>query len=215
MWHSTWAWLKNGDWKPTFDGMATLIAGVVAFGAVQWQLRRQRQTQHEDRLAESRSVATAILFEIDLVYRSMIRETAKILEDAGEREFVAKPHPLHFPVYEGNTTKLGQLPSEIVQDVVQCYGAVMRQLITVQQYSIAITKSHEKAHGEINWKGMAAEYRTHLKQSGPTLMLLVHRVSEHLCEYTQVPFEAPTIAVASENASAISDKIRKMESSPN
>jgi len=197
--------------KLTLDGLMTLIAGLIAFAAVIWQIRSsskqvqdqikaQRDAEREEQERQKRAVATAILFEIDLIYRSMIRDTGEAIqnEKAVGGEFVVKPHSLHFAVYEGNASKIGQLPANIGQDIVEFYGSATRFLITLQAYSDAVRNAHE-APSNIDWRGMASQYREHTVKAIPWVRLLSYMVSRRLCEYAGVEFTAPTIAVAAEN----------------
>ena len=102
---------RGTDWRKRFtpDGDLTLVAAAIAFIAViiqirssskqvQDQIKAQRDAEREEQERQKRAVATAILFEIDLIYRSMIRDTGEAIqnEKAVGGEFVVKPHSLHF-----------------------------------------------------------------------------------------------------------------------
>lgn len=207
---------RGTDWCKGFtpDGIMTLIAGMLAFAAVQWQMWDQRRTLRQEQDRQNRAVATAILFEIDSVFRSKIRETGKTLEDTSNQEFVVKPYSLWFSVYEGNSIKLGQLPPNIVQEIVSVYGTLKRHLVTLQEYSTAVKNAHAALHEDgVDWDGMASRYRTEVVQGTPVVTLQTYYVSKHLCEYTGVKFESPTIAVAAENVDLLNKKLSEIESS--
>jgi hypothetical protein len=216
---------RRTDWSKSFspDGDLTLVAAVIAFIAiiiqirssskqVQDQIKAQRDAEREEQERQKRAVATAILFEIDLIYRSMIRDTGEAIrnEKAVGGEFVVKPHSLHFAVYEGNAGKIGQLPASIGQDIVEFYGSATRFVITLQAYSDAVRNAHE-APSNIDWKGMASQYREHTVKAIPWVRLLSYMVSRRLCEYTGVEFRAPHIAVAADNLEQLQKECRQAE----
>jgi hypothetical protein len=213
---------RRTEWSKGFtpDGVMTLVAGVIAFIAViiqirssskqvQDQIKAQRDAEREEHERQKRAVATAILFEIDLIYRSMIRGTGEAMQNAVGGEFVVKPHSLHFTVYEGNAGNIGQLPASLGQDIVGLYGSITRILITLQVYSDAVRNAHEPP-GNIDWKAMASQYYEQTVKAIPQVRLLSYLVSRRLCEYTGVEFTPPTIAVAAENLTDLQELVKKM-----
>lgn len=207
--------------KLTLDGLMTLIAGLIAFIAVIIQIRSssrqvreqitaQRDAEREEQKRQNLAVATAILFEIDNIYRSMIRGTGKTLEGGSEQEFLVKPHSLRFPIYEGNTSNLGRLPGDLVQNIVEYYGVALRHITTLQEYSASIMNAHE-AKGDIDWKGMASQYCDQIAKTSPWVKLHTYYVTRSLCEYTGIEFKSPTIAVAAENLTHLQEVVKKIE----
>ena len=207
--------------KLTLDGLMTLIAGIIAFIAViiqirssskqvQDQMKAQRDAEREEVERQKRAVAIAIRFEIDLIFRSMIRGASEDLQKAQGREYVVKPHSLHFTVYEGNVGNIGQLPKEIGQDIVEFYGSATRFLTTLQLYSDAVRNAHE-ARGGIDWREMAAQYLEHTVKAIPWVKHLSYLVSRRLCDYTGVEFRPPHIAVAAENLEKLQKECSRAE----
>jgi hypothetical protein len=216
---------RRTDWSKGFtpDGVMTLVAGVIAFIAViiqirssskqvQDQIKAQRDAEREEQERQKRALATAILFEIDLIYRSMIRGTSDDIQNARGEEYLLKPHSLHFTVYEANAGKIGQLPREIGQEIVGFYGSATRFLTTLQLCSDAARNAHEP-RGSIDWKAMALQYHEQTVKTIPSMRLLTYMVSRDLCEYTRVEFAAPAIAVAAENRKDLEGGAKKAEES--
>jgi hypothetical protein len=175
-------------------------------------LREQLADQHRASASESeaqkKAVTSAILFEIDSIFRSMIRETGKTLEDTSNQESVVKPHCLWFPVYEGNSSNLGRLPANIAQEIVGVYGGLRRYFVTLEQYSSAVINVHAAHdHGRVDWEKLALGYRTEVVSATPALTLMIYHASKHLCEYAGVKFESPTVAVAAEDVDLLIKKV--------
>jgi hypothetical protein len=110
---------RRTDWCKGFtpDGIMTLIAGVLAFAAVQWQMWDQRSRQ-------KRAVASAILFEIDATYRYLLREVSKWLklidpESVDLRSVAIKSFVARFPILDANAGKIGDLGERTVPSVVR------------------------------------------------------------------------------------------------
>jgi hypothetical protein len=76
----------------TLDGVRTLLAGILAFAAVQSQMWMQRKARRNETDCLRNSGPTAILFEIELIYRSMIRRSDDTPSEGPDKEFLVKPH---------------------------------------------------------------------------------------------------------------------------
>lgn len=198
----------------SLETTVVLFVGLIAFLAVMIQVEAERNARTEETEGQNKAVTRAILFEIDSIFPSMIRETGKALEDTPNREFVVKPHSLWFPVYEGNSGNLGRLPADRVQEIVQVYGGLRRYLVTLEQYYSAVINLHA-AHDErgVDWQKLALGYRTELVSATPILTLMIYNASKYLCEYAGVKFESPTVAVAAEDVDLLIKKVGQTASS--
>jgi hypothetical protein len=125
------------DLKLTLDGLMTLAAGVIAFIAVMIQVRRsshevQRQLNAEKELRsdeqerEKRSLASALLLEIDHFYRGFLCRSLKLAQGATGKDVgsdmafaIGISSPLD--IYEGNTSKIGILGPEATTAVIRFY----------------------------------------------------------------------------------------------
>jgi hypothetical protein len=204
---------RRTDWSKGFspDGIMTLIAGVLAFAAVQWQMWDQRRTSRQEQMRQKRAVATAILFEIDSFYRYFVRDASALLKDTRDNEpFVAKStSAFSFTAYVGNAGNLGQLSQDIVQGIVAFYGCATVLLTTMHDHSEAVKRSLE-ARDNIDWGYLAKQYFTHMTASFPALKVLTYNVSKTLCTFAKIEFKPPSIAVAAENMDALREEITKM-----
>jgi hypothetical protein len=123
--------------------MMTLAAGILAFVAVQLQMRDQRRTLREEQETQKRAVAKAILFEIDGFYRYHLRGLRDYLKSFDlERQMplpVVKPIETNpFSIYEGNAGRLGELEPEVLQAVVEFYNAAGRHVSTRAAWKASI-----------------------------------------------------------------------------
>lgn len=207
-----WKFVSSAvEWKLTLDGMMTLAAGILAFVAVQLQMRNQRRAVRQEQERQKKAVATAVLFEIDSFYRYFVRDASALLKDIRDNEpFVAKStSAFSFTAYVGNASNLGQLNQDIVQGIVAFYGCATVLLTTMHDYSEAVKRSLE-ARDNIDWGYLAKQYFTHMTTSFPALKVLTYNVSKTLCNFAKIEFKPPSIAVAAENMDALREEITKM-----
>jgi hypothetical protein len=199
----------------TLDGAATLAAGIIAFVAVWLQIKASR-SQIESQLKADRvqreasqkseilAVEKAILFEIDDFYREYLRDVRDALEEitpeAGPLPFVKRIGTTSFPVFQGNSGKIGLLSDEHAEAIIHFYGAAQGHLRALSEYKAF----REKLLLGVPIPGtdvLARINLRHIKQSLPELIKLTYIVCQKLCVITQVPFEWPRVAVAAEKTS--------------
>jgi hypothetical protein len=223
MWHAIIAWIQGGDYRPTFEGIATLteaaaalVAGLLAFFIVRRQIRSssadlqkqldaEKGARIEDGKRRSRAVAKAILFEIDGFYRSQLYGVRDHLEEfAKKRELPEVIHtsPFTFAVYQGNTATLGELPDEVVEATVHFYSRAGHYYTIREDYK-ANREPLTDAKGFGDNKNKAWTQFGHLKDCHPDLTRSAHEACEKLCPLAGVPFKPPTIAVAAEDVEAL------------
>jgi len=235
MWHALVAWFQSGDYRPTLEGVGTLleafaalVAGLLAFFVVRRQIRsssadmqKQLDAEKAARMEEAerhkKAVAAALVFEIDYIYRYFIRDVGQFLSstDQGEpllaKTFDAAP----FPVYHGNTGDVGQFDEGLVGQIVHFYAMATNHVTTFRAYSEAVRNLLRLPQaGEvdaIDWENMSRQYRSHLEDPLPALRVVAYDVSADLCRVAGIKFESPNIAVAAEDRRALLQQVRGTE----
>lgn len=154
--HTLYVWLASGDFTPTFDGLATffaalvaLLAAVIAYKAIMKQIRADRKNlqdqldagkkgREEERELQRRAVAKAMLLEIDSFYREHVRSTRDALNNwdpatgglFDARSITAWP----FPIFHGNAGSLGSLEDDLVTQIVHFYTAADVYVSLIRDY---------------------------------------------------------------------------------
>jgi hypothetical protein len=210
---------RKTDWCKGFtpDGIMTLIAGVLAFAAVQWQMWDQRRTLRQEQERQNRAVATAILFEIDSFYAVYLRQPRDFLagkdieKDELPRFTLIGPNP--FPVYRGNTGKIGELLVECVHALVGFFQQADSILSNLSDYSSTLERQRRMRFEAStrrtldNTLDLKMEESLARKQLGrikgvlPEAIKAAYLVCHVLCQFADVPFEYPTVTVAAEKLS--------------
>lgn len=115
-----------------------VVGGVVgAVGTAVLVLYRDRRNQER----ETRSVATALLWEIDDFYKLSIRNVFRALKDKNPADLNFDVKPLNFvsfTVFEATADKVGLFEPVLVQGVVGFYGNVRAYLDTFSDYRDAL-----------------------------------------------------------------------------
>lgn len=144
MWQTILAWLKSGDWEPTFDGIAAIVVGLIAYFAVIRQIRASER-QVREQLANERAAATAeldrrakalaiaLVAEINDFYQFSLRglygrmkgwfPEESVTGVSTFPEFGALPS-IAFTVYKSTAQDLGILNLRSVRSVIQLYGSM-------------------------------------------------------------------------------------------
>jgi hypothetical protein len=125
--------------KLTLDGLMTLIAGLIAFAAVIFQIRSsskqvqdqikaQRDAEREEKERQKRAIATAIICEIDSFFAIELDLVEKSLASwDGTSNNLALPAGLRTNVseiYRGVSPLLGSLSAKSVNAIVKFYSMV-------------------------------------------------------------------------------------------
>jgi hypothetical protein len=199
----------------SLDGAATLTAGIIAFIAV-WlqikasrsqvesQLKAEKDQREASQRAEILAVEKAILFEIDDFYREYLRDLRDALEEispeASALPFIKDVRAISFPVFLGNSGKIGLLSDEHAEAIIHFYGVAQSHLRALCEYK----EYREKLLIGVPVYGAENLARINLKQvkeSLPELIKFTYLVCQKICVLTQVPFEWPRVAVAAEKTS--------------
>lgn len=200
------------DARLTLDGLMTLIAGVIAFVAVWWQIKSSREqvekqlqsdlkAREEEQRRQRLAVARALLFEIDEFYARYLREPWKKLESfdpvsdkpLGVLSVGSNP----FPVYYGNTARLGEFHEETSSDVVRFYVQAEAYVSMIRDYKSSLDSelAREKSISAGSEPRILLAF---MKNAIPELTNLTYLVCQKLCVVAMVAFESLTIAGAAE-----------------
>ena len=155
--------------KLTFDGLMTLIAGLIAFAAVIFQIRSsskqvqdqikaQRDAEEAGRERQRQSVAAALLSEMDCFYASQLQTRYELFEHWKKMEddpqlvevfhsIAGKP----FAVYESLADKLGGFEAATARGIVLAYGlmANLADLLRIYEGKTGYAPSGDAAGKEI------------------------------------------------------------------
>ena len=105
--------------------MMTLAAGILAFAAVQLQMRDQRRTLREKQETQKRAIATGILYEIDSFFLLELEGVEKTLSlwDAASDPLPSSAfiRQNSFEIYRANSLLLGSLNPKSVSAIVKFY----------------------------------------------------------------------------------------------
>jgi len=198
---------RRTDWCKGFtpDGIMTLVAGVLAFAAVQWQMWDQRRTLRQEQDRHNRAVATAILFEIDHVYRLM---SEQVHADNFDIRYLVSPN--RFVVFEASAGYLGSLGSDLAQTIVRFYGEAGRYFLGSQQYLREIENAKAAAAAKSfgtarNLEALGASiveggYRSALTESFQAVKDAAIDACSRLCGFTA--FDRSGVYALSQHASA-------------
>jgi hypothetical protein len=215
--------------KLTLDGLATLLGGLLAFLAVLLQvrsarrgLRAQLETEKQARRGEARerrrSVAVALLFEINSYWAGDVRNLLKLLEALIPSSVppTLKPRSANpFPVYVGNAGALGGLPPILVETVVGYYGLLRSYEATLVQYSqgFDLLMADNIASGRALTTSMIAR----IKGEAPAITQVTHTACGLLCRFVDIEFSYPRIAVADDphvdesSRKTLTDSLQQMD----
>jgi hypothetical protein len=205
----------------TGDGLATLVAGIIAFVAVmvqirhssnatEKQLRAEREARMQQESGQTRALATAILFEIDTLYRYLIRDVHDFFKrevpDHADTVAAKSVDPLFFAVYQGNAGKLGRLGQAAAEAVVHFYGGIGAYAATLREYKIAFEHAvyedlQTQKRGSPFMPDCGDALRLYLDQLRTPLLPLkncTYIACYRLCQVGALPFEPPSVAVAAD-----------------
>jgi hypothetical protein len=199
---------RRTDWCKGFtpDGIMTLIAGVLAFAAVQCQMWDQRRTSRQEQDRQNRAVATAILLEIDQVNRLM---SDQVHADDFNIRYLIPPN--RFVVFEANAGYLGSLGSDLAQAIVRFYGEAGRYFLGSQQHLREIENAKAaaaaKSFGSLEAFGASVgasieegNYRSGLTESFRAVNDAAIDACNRLCSFTA--FDRSGVYALSRHASA-------------
>lgn len=193
---------RRTDWGKGFtpDGVMTLVAGVIAFIAVimqirssseqvQDQIKAQRDAEREERERQKRSIATALLYEIDSFYRIELDLVEKNLANwdvagnsvptaAGLRTNISE-------IYKGVSPLLGSLNAKSVSAIVKFYSMAGTYEGVWRDYQNLLDMIWGPANPALDPQYLANEAKTRLKSIRnliPELKTLAENVTNSVAQ---------------------------------
>jgi hypothetical protein len=207
------------NWTITGDGIATfltavvaLVAAWIAYRGVKKQIAAEKEAHEHEVERQKKAVATAILFEIDDFYRYHLRGARVYFEELARRKElfeVIRMSPTLFAVYQGNTPRLGELPSAVVE-VVLYFHSKAEQFFALREDYRAERDGRSDSADHVDSR-KATTLFGHLKNSLPGLTGAAYNACERLCDFTGVEFKVPRIAIAGEDIEALTRETEQIE----
>ncbi len=212
------------------DGLAmictTLFAAAFGFLAVVLQIRSSYMTfslqveadaatRREEQQRQKRVVATGVLFEIDGLYRYLLRDVRSFLQDVNPetenlRGLEVKPGRTNpFVVFEGNVNRIGELDASVAESVVHFYSGARAYFSVLERYDMSRDLYMADPTNQER-EDLTRQYLGMIKKTIPSLTLIAHSTSKQLCTILSINFEAHRIAVAAENLDTLRDEITRM-----
>ena len=188
------------DLTLTLDGLMTLVAGIIAFMAVEHQIKVQRDASKQEDITRNRALAKAILFEIDSFYRLYIVDLpggfAKKDPKADKLIGMKSISPDPFPIYHANAGKLGGLNEQTIAEVVRFYSFADAYIHTISEYK---TQSERYYAGEnpVVSEEIARFYWGQLKDALPELVERAYTACLRLSQFSGIEFKTPLVMISS------------------
>jgi hypothetical protein len=190
-------------WKFTGDGLLAFAGGALALIGVWWvnhqsvknlqkQIEAERSARTDVAKRQTLSVATAIAFEIDSIYRGFVRDVEALFTAAGTdtnfgEDLIAKRiETFPFTVYIGCAQFLGGLPTPLVEGIVHFYGGVSVYLMNLNELYSALQRSQAASLGDARRIEVDVLVQQ-VKEASAHLGILAAEVSERLCEFAKIP----------------------------
>lgn len=195
---------RRTDWSKGFtpDGIMTLIAGVLAFAAVQWQMWDHRRTSRQEQGNHKRAIAKALLFEVDDFYSNHLMGVydryrgfdGSIEKLPGVTGMDRRP----FAAYDGNTASLGAFSDEVVRSVVVFYDTARRHLSINRDYK-ELLREYQYGHHSPEAGQEARQLFFFVRGGIPRLTRLSYEACMKLARLSDVPFRKDVVTVAGED----------------
>jgi hypothetical protein len=215
------SWTFSGDGLLAFAGGALALLGVwwsnhQSVKNLQKQLEAERKARTEETERQKKAVATALLFEIDGFYATYLRRPRDLLieKEAAQDALpqFASIGPDQFPIYRGNASKVGELPTECVRALVGFFQRAESIVSSLVDYASSLDRAREVESREASqpsnirsgspfYKTLAGMQLATIQKVLPETIKGAHRVCSILCPLAGVPFKWPPITVAQEKLS--------------
>lgn len=176
--------------------LAALVGAIVGSALTGWVVLRQTRTllnaesdrRREEQEQETRSVAVALLWEINHFYKVSIRNVNRALRMASPSElgwYVKPQNMLTFTVFESVADKIGLFETDLVHSVVGYYGIAKAYMATFADYRDAMELFQA---GRQEAKSKAVTLLDQIKNYAKEFLPLTKAVTEALAERGKVPY---------------------------
>jgi hypothetical protein len=173
--------------------IGAVITGYVVLAQTSKLLKEERRLGELERERETKSVATALLWEIDYFYKMNVRNACRALSHSTPSElgwYVKTADLRAFTVFESTADKIGMFEPELVQFIVGFYGNARTYLNTLIEYKAAMKKVMSM---EADVKGTAIVLLDDIKKASAGLVPIAKILCESLSKRAgaKYTFEAP------------------------
>lgn len=168
------------------DGFLGAVVGAVLGSVITAGLIFAQTKRAEER--EARSVAMALLWEIDNFYKLYIRNIRRALTDKDPNDlgFNAKSLTFsRFTVYEASADKVGLFEPSLVQRIVGWYGSVSTYLDTIHDYGRTLD---QMILGQRQFHTKAADLLRQIKVIADSLVPFTKTISEELAKRAKAEY---------------------------
>ena len=189
--------------SPLAEGLFGAVVGAIVGSLITgffilWQtnrlLKEERRSREEERERETKSLAAALLWEIDDFYKLSVRDVCRALKniEPSTLGFHAKSATYKgFVVFEQNADKIGLFEPALIQAIILYYGVARAYLNTVSDYGQAIRDF--QGAGQTHLQGKATSLLAQVKESSVGMVPPTKTVCEMLAVRagTSYAFDAP------------------------
>lgn len=174
--------------------LGSLIAGFFVLYQTKTLLNEERRTRDEERERETKSLAAALLWEIDDFYKQNIRDVCRALRYASPDAlgyYTKSPTHKGFQVFEASANKIGLFDTETIQAVLGYYGLARAFMNTVSEYGASMDAYQPAMQSHL--KGKLVTLLDQIKKTSLKMVPLTKSVCELLAKRaaTEYKFEPP------------------------
>lgn len=173
--------------------VGSLISGFFVWRQTKTLLNGEARRQEDERELEARSIAAALLWEIDDVYKYFVRDVCRYLRDKNltQIHFNAKSLAFRsFVVYEATAGSVGIFDPDLVKNIVSWYGTASAYLDTIHDYGQAL---EQVPLGAPHMYGKALLLQGQIRSGAEALVAPTRGVCESLAvrSRTEYQFDPP------------------------
>jgi len=169
------------------------ITGYFVLAQTSKLLTEENRRSELEQERETKSVATALLWEIDYFYKIYIRNTCRTLATTktSELRFYVKPLDfVAFPIFDATADKVGLFEPDVVRSIVAFYGSARSYLETLIDYGNSMSKLQG---GDVSERSRAVMLLDKIKDISGSLVEPSKGVCQLLAKRTKAEytFDAP------------------------
>jgi hypothetical protein len=117
--------------------IGAVIAGLFILYQTKTMLSTERRRREDERESETKSLAAALLWEIDCFYKLSIRDVCRGLKTTKPSDLALDAKSATLTVFEANAGKVGLFEPRLIQAVIGYYGNARAYLDTMSDYGDA------------------------------------------------------------------------------
>jgi hypothetical protein len=123
--------------------IGAVIAGLFILYQTKTLLAAERSRRENERESETKSVAAALLWEIDDFYKLSVRDVCRALKDVNPKDLgfhVKSATYKPFVVFQALANKVGLFDPPLIAGIIGYYGVSRAYLNTISDYGEALTQ---------------------------------------------------------------------------